>query len=253
MKKKPTKQPAFPKSIKASSKPHNFCPGCGHPIVLHELGETIDTLKIQDKTAFLIDIGCSLLAWDFFDVDTSQTHHGRTIPVAAGFKRANPDATVIAYLGDGGGYAIGMQHLIHAALRNENVTVIIINNVNYAMTGGQMAPTTLEKQPVTTTAPFGRYKEYYGQTLKALEMLETISQDGAYLARTSVDNPVHLRMTLEKALKHQHAKKGFSFVEALSYCPLNWKTNAKETLEWLQKFKKEFPIYEKIVGSEPKS
>lgn len=120
------------------------------------------------------------------------------------------------------------------------------------MTGGQMAPTTLEKQPVTTTAPFGRYTDYYGQTLDALEMLETIAQDGAYLARVAVDNPIQLKMTLEKALKHQAAGKGFSFVEALSYCPTNWKTNAKETINWLQKFKKEFPLYEKVIGSEQK-
>jgi 2-oxoglutarate/2-oxoacid ferredoxin oxidoreductase subunit beta len=246
-------QPSFPKSYKISSKPHKFCPGCGHPIALHQLGLTIDELGIQDTSVFLIDIGCSLLAWDFFDVDTSQTHHGRTIPVATGFKRANPKATVIAYLGDGGGYAIGMQHLVHAAIRNDNITTMIINNLNYGMTGGQMAPTTLEDQPPTTTAPFDRLPEFYGIPIKAPEMLSTIAGDGAYLARMSVDNPIQLGMTLKKALTHQAEGKGFSFVEILSYCPNNWKTNARETISWLQKFKEAYPVFEMIVGEDPKN
>lgn len=245
-----TTQPSFPKCYKTSSKPHKFCPGCGHPIALHQLGLTIDKLNIQDTSVFLIDIGCSLLAWDFFDIDTSQTHHGRTIPVATGFKRANPKATVIAYLGDGGGYAIGMQHLVHAAIRNENITTMIINNLNYGMTGGQMAPTTVEDQPPTTTAPFNRIPEFYGIPIKAPEMLSTIAGDGAYLARMSVSNPIQLGITLRKALAHQMEGKGFSFIEILSYCPNNWKTNAQETIAWLQKFEKDYPVFEMIVDKD---
>lgn len=242
--------PPMPKSVKLSSKPHKFCPGCGHPVVLNEIGFTVDALKLQDKTAFFIDIGCSLLAWDYFDIDTSQTHHGRTIPVAVGFKRAHTAATVLAYLGDGGGYAIGMQHLIHATLRNDPITVIIINNLTYAMTGGQMAPTTLIKQPITTTAPFGRNIDFYGQTLHAPELLETIARKGAYIARSSVDNPLEVRRIITRAIEHQNANKGFSFVEVLSYCPTNWKTNAEETIQLLNSVKKDFPIYETIVGNE---
>ncbi len=240
-------QPAFPKSYKQSSKPHNFCPGCGHPIVLKSIGFAVDELGIQDKTVFLIDIGCSLLAWDYFDIDTSQTHHGRTIPVATGFKRANPDAVVIAYLGDGGGYAIGMQHLIHATLRNENITTIIVNNLNYGMTGGQMAPTTVKDQPPTTTAPLGRDQKYHGTNLHAPEMLEGIAQKGALIGRYATDNQLQLQMVVKKALQHQIDGNGFSFVEALSYCPTNWKTDAPETIATLKNFKKEYPLYEKIV------
>lgn len=241
------KKPAIPRSVKKSSKPHNFCPGCGHPIVLNAIGKAIDDLNIQDKTVFLIDIGCSLLAWDFFDVDTTQTHHGRTIPAAVGFKRANPDSIVIAYLGDGGAYAIGVQHLVHAALRNDNITTIIINNLNYAMTGGQMAPTTIEDQPPTTTAPFGRIKEIFGDNLKGPELVKHLAPPSEFIARRSVDNPIQLQMTIKKALQHQIDKKGFSFVESLSYCPTNWKTNAKETLAWLEKFKTEYPIFEEVT------
>lgn len=237
--------PAMPTCFKQSSKPHKFCPGCGHPIILKMLGQTIDELKIQDKTVFLIDIGCSLLAWNFFDIDTSQTHHGRTIPTALGFKRANPEAIVIAYLGDGGAYAIGMQHLIHATLRDENITVIVANNLNYGMTGGQMAPTTIPGQPETTTAPFGRDEKIFGSHLNGPEMVARLASSQAMVARAAVDNPLQLKLQIKKALEHQMSKKGFSFLEALSYCPNNWKTDAKATIEVLNKAKLTYPIYEK--------
>ena len=244
----PTIQPSFPRCYKVESKPHKYCPGCGHPIALHEIGMTVDALGIQESTAFLIDIGCSLLAWNFFDIDTSQTHHGRTIPTAVGFKRVQPEATIIAYLGDGGGYAIGMQHLIHAVLRNDNITVIVINNLNYGMTGGQMAPTTIRDQPNTTTAPFSRIEAFYGHALNAPEMLSTIAAEGAFIARAAVDSPIALRGTITRAIQHQHKKQGFSFIEILSYCPNNWKTDAKETIALLTQFKEQYPLFEKIIA-----
>ncbi|MDD3661556.1 MAG: thiamine pyrophosphate-dependent enzyme [Candidatus Dojkabacteria bacterium] len=241
--------PSFPRCYKESSKPHKFCPGCGHPITLHEIGMVVDELGIQNKTAFLIDIGCSLLAWDFFDIDTTQTHHGRTVPTAVGFKRAMPDATVIAYLGDGGGYAIGTQHLVHATLRNDPITVIIINNLTYAMTGGQMAPTTIEKQPPTTTAPFDRTPDVFGTNLKGPELVLHLAMPGAFVARTAVDNPLHVRMTIKEALLHQQKNKAFSFVEVLSFCPTNWKTNAQETFAWMGAFKETYPLFKTITGT----
>jgi 2-oxoglutarate ferredoxin oxidoreductase subunit beta len=125
---------AFPKCWKISSKPHNYCPGCGYPLLYKALGWNIDELKIQPRTFLGIDIGCALLAWDFFNIDTMQTHHGRTIPVAVGLKKARPEAVGIAVVGDGGAYAIGLQHLISARLRNDPITVIVINNSVYGMT-----------------------------------------------------------------------------------------------------------------------
>lgn len=244
---KPNITPAFPKCFKVDSKPHKFCPGCGHPIVLRAIGEAVDELDIQNKSVFLIDIGCSLLAWDFFDIDTTQTHHGRTIPVAMGFKRANPDAVVIAYLGDGGAYAIGMQHLIHTTLRNDKITAIVVNNLNYGMTGGQMAPTTLEDQPPTTTAPFGRDENVFGDNIKGPELVKSMKVPGQFVARMAVDVPMQLKLTIKEALQHQISGKGLSFVEALSYCPNNWKADAKETIEWLTKFKNEYPTFKETT------
>jgi 2-oxoglutarate ferredoxin oxidoreductase subunit beta len=156
-------EPRFPKVYKTESKPHMFCPGCGHPIVLKMLGEAIDDLRIAKKTIFLVDIGCSLLAWDFYDLPTTQTHHGRTVPVAVGFKMVDPKKVVIAYVGDGGGYAIGLQHTITSCLRNNPITTIVVNNTLYAMTGGQMAPTTTEGE-ITTTTPSGK-REKVSQTI----------------------------------------------------------------------------------------
>ncbi|ABB14378.1 thiamine pyrophosphate-dependent enzyme [Carboxydothermus hydrogenoformans] len=225
--------PQIPKSWNIESKPHKFCPGCGHGIALKALGMVIDELGIQDKTVFGVDIGCSLLAWDFFNVDTIQTHHGRTTPVITGIKRANPELITIAYMGDGGGYAIGSQHLVNAAARNEKITVILINNTNYGMTGGQMAPTTLPGQKTETT-PYGRDVGETGYPTLGPEMVAAIAREGAYVARGTVANLRQLKGFIKKAIENQMAGNGFSFVEVLSGCPTNWRTNAKETWDFIE-------------------
>lgn len=236
-------EPRFPICYKSDSKPHKFCPGCGHPAVLKMLGEAIDELGIAKKTVFLIDIGCSLLAWDFFDIPTSQTHHGRTVPTAIGFKMADPEKLVIAYVGDGGGYAIGLQHTIHSCLRNDPITTILVNNTCYAMTGGQLAPTTIPGE-VTTTTPDGKDVAKVGKTVMGPELLSTIADKNAYLARGSVSKHLILKNYLKKALENQMNKNSYSFVEALSYCPLNWKTDAKETIAFMEEIEKVYPCRE---------
>jgi len=226
-------EPRMPKCWRQQTKTHKFCPGCGHGLVLKALGQAIDELGIQDKVVFGADIGCSLLAWDFFDVDTVQTHHGRTTPVITGLKRANPDLVGIAYMGDGGGYAIGSQHLVNAAARNERILVVLVNNTNYAMTGGQMAPTTLIGQK-TETSPYGRDINETGFPTQGPEMVAAITQEGAYVARGTISNLRQLTGYFKKALQNQINGKGFSFVEAQSTCPTNWRTNAKETWSFLE-------------------
>lgn len=229
-----TVAPNMPKSWREETKPHKFCPGCGHGLVLKALGEAIDELGIQERVVFGCDIGCSLLSWDFFNCDTIQTHHGRTTPVMTGVKRARPDRICIAYMGDGGGYAIGAQHIVNAAARNEKITAILVNNCNYGMTGGQMAPTTLP-QMKTETTPYGRDPEQTGYPTQGPEMVAAITQEGAYSARGSVANVRQLKSFLKKALQNQMDGKGFSFVEALSGCPTNWSTNARATWEFIEK------------------
>ena len=239
-----TVSPAVPKSWYLPSKPHKFCPGCGHGIVLKALGEVIDELNIQDKTIFGCDIGCSLLSWNFFNCDSTQTHHGRTTPVMVGIKRSRPELVTIGYMGDGGGYSIGSQHLLNAAVRNEKVTLILVNNTNYGMTGGQMAPSTLPGQKTETT-PYGRDTDVTGYPTKGPEFLNALTQDDAYIARATVSNYRQLKRFIKNALRNQIEGHGFSFVEVLSTCPTNWRTNAQQTLHFLEdEMEKYFPVGE---------
>jgi 2-oxoglutarate/2-oxoacid ferredoxin oxidoreductase subunit beta len=233
----------LPKTWKKSGLPHKFCPGCGQALALKILGFAVDELNIADKTVYGCDIGCSLLTWNLFDIDTIQTHHGRVTPTMAGFKRAKPEAIVIAFMGDGGGYAIGAQHLINACLRDDKITVILINNANYAMTGGQMAPTTLVGE-VTTTTPKGRTIEQAGRPIHGPEMLKVIAAPGAYLARCESSDFETTKSYIKKAISNQIDGRGFSFVEILAMCPVNWKMNAKESLDFVDEMKKTFPLGE---------
>lgn len=226
-------EPRMPKCFKKDSKPSSFCAGCGHSLVLKSLGFVIDEMRIAERTIFATDIGCSLLAWDYYDIDTVQSHHGRTTSLSVGLKRALPKSIVLAYMGDGGGYSIGLHHLIGAARRNDPITVILVNNTLYAMTGGQMAPTTYKGESTTST-PEGVFADK--EPLKGPEFLAPICQEGSYLARVSVDSHLQLKKALKTAIETQ--KKGnFSLVEALSYCPTNWKTDAKKTIDFIDHLK----------------
>jgi len=227
-------QPPMPKLWRRETKPHKFCPGCGHPLVLKALADAIDELGIAERTIFGCDIGCSLLAWDFFNLDTVQTHHGRTTPVMVGIKRARPELICIAYMGDGGGYAIGSQHLVNAAVRNENIMVVLANNTVYAMTGGQMAPTTLPDQKTETT-PYGRDLKKTGNPTQGPEMVAAITPGNAYVARGTIAKLGQLKSFFKKGLQRQIEGEGFAFIEALSACPTNWRTNAEETWNFIEK------------------
>jgi len=233
----------IPKCYKKESLPHLFCPGCGYGVILKSLGFTIDQLKIAHQTVLGLDIGCALLAWNLFNVDTIQTHHGRTIPVMAGLKLAKPKAIALALVGDGGAYAIGLQSLLHSAHRNDPLTVIVVNNSLYAMTGGQMAPTTLEGE-ITTTTPLGRDCQKTGLPFLGPETVIPLTNQFAYVARVSIRNPIVLEETFKKAILNQMKGKGFSLVEVLSVCPTNWKTDAEKTFQFLQEMENYYRLGE---------
>lgn len=227
-----------------SSKPSLFCPGCGHSLVLKNLGLVIDKKKIAKQTVVGFDIGCSLLAWDFFDINSLQTHHGRTVPVMVGLKKADQSRIAIAYQGDGGAYAIGWQSLYYAAYRNDPITAIVINNTVYGMTGGQAAPTTLCNE-VTATTPQGRICNGDEKPFLGPETLATISHAKSYLARAIVTNPIQMRTFLEKALNNQIKHKSFSLVEILSICPVSWKTGPRQSIDFVEKkMRLVFPVGE---------
>lgn len=225
----------FPKSWRVCNKPHKFDPGCGHGIILKLLGQVIDELGIQDKTVLGWDIGCSLLAWDLFDTDAVQTHHGRTTAVMVGFKRSRPESIAIGYMGDGGGYAIGLHHLLSAAQRDEKITIILANNANYGMTGGQEAPTTIPGQKTSTT-PCGA-DNYF---IKGPELIRAVNKD-AYASRGTVKRPLEAKSMIREAIEAQISGH-FAFLEILSGCPVNWKTDAKGTLEFLEKMERYYKI-----------
>ncbi|HRY52566.1 MAG TPA: thiamine pyrophosphate-dependent enzyme [Candidatus Portnoybacteria bacterium] len=229
----------FPKSYKQETKPHLFCPGCGHAAILKQLGEAIDELGVQKNMALGIDIGCSLLAWNFFDIDTAQTHHGRTASVMVGYKMARPERLAVAYMGDGGAYAIGLQSLLHAVLRNEPITVIVVNNENYSMTGGQKSPTTRK------SAEGGDLRGFKGP-----EMISHLAAKNAWVGRGSVGNPRQLRVLFKKALANQMENKSFSFLEVLSICPVNWKTDAAASFERLKEMEKIYSLGEIKIDDE---
>ncbi|MCL2496595.1 MAG: thiamine pyrophosphate-dependent enzyme [Clostridiales bacterium] len=213
----------------------SYCPGCGHGIIHKLLAETLVELDVVGKTVGVAPVGCSVLAYNFFNLDMVQSPHGRAPAVATGLKRALPDHIVFTYQGDGDLAAIGTSETVHAAARGENFVIIFVNNAIYGMTGGQMAPTTMPGQ-ITQTSPYGRDTATAGFPLRVCEMLATL--DGvAYAERVAVDSVPHIRKAkaaLRKAFDIQIAKRGFSIVEIISHCPTNWGMEPVASLDWLR-------------------
>ena len=215
--------------------PLHYCPGCTHGIVHRLVAEVIDELGIEGKTIGIAPVGCAVMAYDYFACDMIEAAHGRAPAVATGVKRALPDNVVFTYQGDGDLASIGMAETVHSAARNENITIIFINNAIYGMTGGQMAPTSLPGQ-VTQTSPYGRDTNLCGFPIKVCEMLSQL--DGPeYLERVAVNNVKNVKnakKAIKKAFQNQIDKKGFSLVEVLSTCPTNWGLTPKDSLKWLE-------------------
>ena len=192
------------------SQPSAFCPGCGGGIILNCFLRAIDDLGLdQDKILAVSGIGCT--AWipsPNFNGDTLHTTHGRAIAFATGAKAYNPDLTTVIFTGDGDGVGIGGNHLIHAARRNIDLKVILVNNMSYAMTGGQIAPTTMHGE-TTVTSP-------YGNPEFPFDITRLVKAAGAsYVARWSTHHVIELTNAMKEAIQH----KGFSFIEVLSQCP----------------------------------
>ena len=231
-----------PKSLKKT--PFHYCPGCGHSVAHRLICEVIDEMELRDKTLGIPPPGCSVFAYNYFDVDMAECAHGRGTAVATGMKRAYPELVVFTYQGDGDLAGIGTAETIHAANRGENITTIFINNAVYGMTGGQMAPTTLCGMKTSTT-PYGRDHVLEGHPIKMSEMLAML--DGvAYIERVAVNSPVNIRKTkkaIAKAFEMQLNKRGFAMVEILSPCPTNWKMSSVQAWKWIdEEMTKVFPL-----------
>ena len=226
----------YRKSKGLTAAPLSYCPGCTHGIVHKLVAEALVELGVLEKAVGIASVGCSVLSYNFFNCDMVQAAHGRACAVATGIKRARPEAVVFSYQGDGDLASIGIAETIHAANRGENLTVIFINNAIYGMTGGQMAPTTLIGQK-TTTSPQGRDKTLHGLPIRIAEIFSEIPR-AVHVERVSVHNPRAVRnakKAILKAFRNQIEGKGFSLVEVLSTCPVNWGMTPVQALEWVER------------------
>jgi len=215
--------------------PLSYCPGCTHGIIHKLIGEVLVELEILDHTIAIAPVGCSVLAYNFFNCDGVQASHGRAPAVACGLKRTNPDKIVFTYQGDGDLAAIGTAEIIHSAHRGDNITVIFVNNAIYGMTGGQMAPTTLIDMK-TSTSPTGRSEALAGKPILVSEMMATIPS-ATYVERVSTHDIPHIRKAktaLKKAFTYQKEGKGFSMVELLGTCPIGWHKPAPDAMAFVK-------------------
>ncbi|QTA37798.1 2-oxoglutarate oxidoreductase [Thermosipho ferrireducens] len=228
-------QVIYKKPEALGEKEFTYCPGCHHGIIHRLVAEVVDELGIREKTLVVAPIGCSVFAYQFFNMDGTVAPHGRAPAVATGIKRSRPDLMVFTYQGDGDLAAIGTAEIIHAANRGEKITTIFVNNAIYGMTGGQMAPTTLLGMKTTTT-PYGRKAENDGYPMHMCEFLKE-AKGVAYLARTKVTTPQDVEKTkkaIKKAFLAQINELGFGMVEILSTCPTNWGIDPITSMKWLE-------------------
>jgi len=221
----------------------HYCPGCSHGVVHRLIAEVLDEMGLRESTVGVASVGCSVLAYNYFETDFVQAPHGRAPAVATGVKRANPDMTVFTYQGDGDMAAIGTSEVIHAAVRGEKITCIMYNNTIYGMTGGQMSPTTL-MGAVTATTPYGRGPEA-GMPYRMAELLAQ-TPGSVYVARThvaDVANIVKTKRAIRAAFEAQQKGLGFTMVEVMGNCPTNWGLTPSEGNKYVtEEMLKVFPL-----------
>ena len=227
--------PSFPRKGETNQTTTHYCAGCGHGIIHKLIAECMDELGIQERCVMISPVGCSVFAYYYFNCGNVQTAHGRAPAVATGISRAEDNAIVMSYQGDGDLASIGLNETLQAANRGEKIAVFFVNNTVYGMTGGQMAPTTLIGQRATT-AQDGRDPERNGFPIRVSEMLATLT-GAVFVERVTVDTPANVRKAkkaIRKAFEVQKAGLGFGIVEVLSTCPTNWGLAPTDALQWLR-------------------
>jgi 2-oxoglutarate ferredoxin oxidoreductase subunit beta len=220
----------------------SYCPGCGHGTTHRILAEVLQESDLQSETIGVTPVGCSVLLYDFMDLDMQQAAHGRAPAVATAIKRLLPDKFVFTYQGDGDLAAIGTAETIHACNRGENILMIFVNNGIYGMTGGQMAPTTLEGMK-SSTSPFGRDVKMMGNPIKMSDIVAMLPGT-YYVTRQSVHTPANVRKTkkaFRKAVEYQKLNRGTCFIEIVSNCPSGWKMTPTQSNKWMEETM--FPYY----------
>ena len=216
--------------------PFHYCPGGTHGIVHRLVAEAIDELEIEGRTVGIAPVGCSVMAYDYFNCDMIEAAHGRAPAVATGVKRSDPDNLIVfTYQGDGDLASIGTAETVHAAARNENITIIFINNAIYGMTGGQMAPTTLLGMK-TVTCPYGRDPKLHGYPLKMADIAASL-EGTCYVTRQSVQNVAAIlkaKKAIRKAFEYSMQGKGSNLVEIVSTCNTNWRMSPEKANKWME-------------------
>ena len=208
--------------------PMHYCPGCSHGVVHKLIAEVIDEMGIQETAIGIAPVGCAVFAYKYIEIDWQQAAHGRAPALATAIKRLMPDKTVFTYQGDGDLAAIGTAETIHACNRGENIAIIFINNGIYGMTGGQMAPTTLEGMK-TSTCPYGRNPEINGYPLNITKLVTEL-EGTRYVTRQAV----HTVAAVRKAFEYSMEGKGTSFVEIVSTCNSGWKLSPVQSNKWME-------------------
>jgi len=220
----------------------SYCPGCGHGTAHRIIMEVVEEMDAMADTIGVAPVGCSVLAYEFMNIDMQQAAHGRAPAIATALKRIMPEKFIFTYQGDGDLAAIGTAETIHACNRGENFTIFFINNGIYGMTGGQMAPTTLPGMR-SSTSPYGRDVEMMGNPLKITELIAQLP-GVHYVTRQAVHTPAGVRKTkkaVRKAFDIQQMNKGITFVEIVSNCNSGWKMTPLVANKWMED--NMFPYY----------
>ena len=234
----------YKKTSLMTNKALSYCPGCGHGTTHRLIMEVIEELGKENETIGVAPVGCSVLAYEFMNVDMQEAAHGRAPALATAIKRLWPGKVVFTYQGDGDLAAIGTAETIHACNRGEKIVMVFINNGIYGMTGGQMAPTTLPGMK-TATSPYGRDVATMGNPLKMTELVATLPGT-YYVTRQSVQTPAAVRKA-KKAIKKDFQnqlddKPGVSFIEVVSNCNSGWKMEPVQSNIWMEE--NMFPFYQ---------
>jgi len=234
----------YKKTSLMTNKALSYCPGCGHGTTHRLIMEVIEELGKENETIGVAPVGCSVLAYEFMNVDMQEAAHGRAPALATAIKRLWPGKVVFTYQGDGDLAAIGTAETIHACNRGEKIVMVFINNGIYGMTGGQMAPTTLPGMK-TATSPYGRDVATMGNPLKMTELVATLPGT-YYVTRQSVQTPAAVRKAkkaIKKAFQNQlDDKPGVSFIEVVSNCNSGWKMEPVQSNTWMEE--NMFPFYQ---------
>lgn len=225
-------------------KESGYCGGCGHGVIQRLIAESIEELGLQDKVVNVVDIACCFWSLDALNYDGIAGPHGRCGAVATAMKKVRPDSIVFIHAGDGASYGIGVAETMFAAVRDVPITMIIVNNGIFGMTGGQMSVATTLLGEKATSSPMGRSKEKHGEPQDFLNLISQMNIQ--FAARGSLYNVKEINRTksyIKKGFENQVNGKGFSIIEVLSPCPTNWGMNAVDSQKKIEDdYTKVFPL-----------